>query len=42
MKNKILGSLLLPAIFTLALAQAGKPKADQEREAICRREDCQT
>ena len=35
-----LASLLLPAIFTLALAQASKPKAEQEREAVCRRVPC--
>jgi hypothetical protein len=40
MKNTILASLLLPVIFTPALAQAGKPKADQEREAVCRRVTC--
>jgi hypothetical protein len=40
MKNIILASPLLPVIFTLALAQAGKPKADQEREAVCRRVPC--
>ena len=40
MKDIILASLLLPVTFTLALAQAGKPKADQEREAVCRRVPC--
>jgi len=40
MKDTILASLALPIIFTLALAQAGKPKADQEREAVCRRVPC--
>jgi len=40
MKGTILASLVLPIIFTLALAQAGKPKADQEREAVCRRVPC--
>ena len=40
MKDTILASLLLPIIFTLALAQAGKPKPDQEREAVCRRVPC--
>lgn len=40
MKNTILASLLLPVIFTLALAQSGKPDAGQEREPICRRVPC--
>ncbi len=35
-----MASLLLPVIFTLALAQTGKPNADQERESICRRVPC--
>jgi hypothetical protein len=33
-------SLLLPVIFTLALAQTGKPKADQQRETICSKAPC--
>ncbi len=40
MKDVALASLFLPVIFTLALPQAGKPKADQERESICRRVTC--
>src|SRR5262245_12031470 len=39
-RNVILTLLLLPVIFALALAQAEKPKTDQEREAICRRVPC--
>lgn len=42
MKNVLLALLLLSAPFTLALAQTGKPKADQEREAICRRAPCRS
>jgi hypothetical protein len=40
MKNTIAVSLLLPVIFALALAQVGNPKADQTREALCRRVPC--
>jgi hypothetical protein len=40
MKSVVMASLLLSIVITLAFAQAGKPKADQERESICRRVPC--
>jgi len=40
MKTTILASLLLPVIFALAIAQEERPKADQEREDVCRRAPC--
>ncbi len=40
MKKVMIVSLFLAAIFTLAWAQKGQTKADQAREAVCRRVAC--
>jgi hypothetical protein len=40
MKSVVLASLLFPIVISLAFAQAGKPKAEQERESICSRVPC--